>query len=175
MRFIGPALLASAFVLGACSGGDQAASTDSSAAAPATSSAPSAAAPATSTGGVAAAPITGTTHVVKMVYDGKDYRFDPADITVKEGDGIRFELTSGGPHNVGFDPDSIPDEVESQLAANMPEPGGTMTKPSPLEGPFLMNPGDTYTISFGNIKPGTYPYHCQPHQLMGMKGKVTVQ
>lgn len=172
MRFIGPALLASAFVLGACSGGEHAASTDSAAAAPEATAAASPAAPA---GGVAAAPITGTTHVVKMVFDGKDYRFDPAEITIKQGDGIRFEMTSGGPHNVGFNPDSIPDDVEPQLAANMPEPGGTMTKMSPLEGPFLMNPGDTYTISFGNIKPGTYPYHCTPHLAMGMKGKVTVQ
>ncbi|HET7583949.1 MAG TPA: plastocyanin/azurin family copper-binding protein [Gemmatimonadaceae bacterium] len=168
MRFIGPALLASAFVLGACSGGEQAQSTDSTAAAPAAATTPAAS-------GVAAAPITGTTHVVKMEYDGSAYRFDPAEITIKQGDAIRFESVSGGPHNVGFNPDSIPDDVEAQLAANMPEPGGAMTKTmGPLESPFL-NDSTNYTISFGNIKPGTYPFHCSPHLAMGMVGKVTVQ
>jgi len=38
-----------------------------------------------------------------------------------------------------------------------------------------MNSGESITVSFGNIKAGTYPFHCTPHLAMNMKGTVTVQ
>ena len=169
MRFYGLALAASAIVLGACGGGDKkgddtaaGATTDTAAATGATGA--TGAAPAG-----AAAPITGTTHTVNMVGDDKGYRYEPANITVKAGDGIKFVMVSGGPHNVAFDPANIPDDVESQLSANMPE------QMSPLTGKLLVNPNETYTMSFANVKPGKYDYHCTPHLAMGMKGVITVQ
>ena len=116
------------------------------------------------------APITGQTHEVKMVGDDKGYRFEPADITVKAGDGIKFTMVSGGPHNVAFDPATVPADVKSQLSANMgPNQMGE------LSGPLLSNANESYTISFANVKPGQYPYHCTPHLAMGMKGTITVQ
>jgi plastocyanin len=42
---------------------------------------------------------------------------------------------------------------------------------SPLTGKLLVNPNETYTISFAKIKPGTYDFHCTPHLAMGMKGR----
>jgi plastocyanin len=189
MQFIGRALLASVFVLGACAGGDKnatktdsstavtstttttttpAATTDSSAKAGGAAAAP-AGAPAA--GAVAPAPATGKTVEVKMVGDEKGYRFEPANITVKSGDAIKFVNVSGGPHNVGFDPATVPPAVQPQLSANMPGDHSM----GPLEGPLLLQPNETYTISFAKIPPGTYPFHCTPHLALGMKGVITVQ
>ena len=186
MQFIGRALLASVFVLGACAGGDKnatktdsstamsstttttttpAATTDSSAAA---TSSP-AAAPAA--GAAAAAPATGKTTEVKMEGDEKGYRFEPANITVKAGDAIKFTNVSGGPHNIGFDPAKVPAPVQAQLGANMPGDHSM----GPLESPLLLQPNESYTISFAKIPPGTYDIQCTPHLALGMKGVVTVQ
>jgi plastocyanin len=44
-----------------------------------------------------------------------------------------------------------------------------------LEGPLLLQPNETYTISFANVPPGTYAFHCFPHLALGMKGTITVQ
>jgi plastocyanin len=187
MQVIGRALLASVFVLGACAGGDKnATKTDSSTAMSSTtttttttpaattdSSAMAASAPAAApaAGAAAAAPATGKTVEVKMEGDEKGYRFDPANITVKAGDAIKFTNVSGGPHNVGFDPAKVPAPVQAQLGANMPGDHSM----GPLESPLLLQPNETYTISFAKIPPGTYDIHCTPHLALGMKGVVTVQ
>lgn len=165
MRFLGFALVGSAIVLGACGGGEKAA--DTAAVTPAPDTTAAATTPAAPTG--AAAPITGVTHEVKMVGDDKGYRYEPADITVKAGDGIKFIMVSGGPHNVAFDPATIPADVKPQLSANMPNQQGE------LSSPLFSNPNETYTISFANVKPGQYPFHCTPHLAMNMKGTITVQ
>lgn len=167
MRFLGIAVVTgAAIMLGACGGGDKAATTDTApAAAPAEAPAAAPAAPAAG----AMAPITGTTHEVKMYGDATGYRFDPANLTIKAGDGIKFVFVNGGPHNVAFDPATIPAEVKAQLDANMPEKIGE------LAGKMLLAEGESYTISFGGIAPGTYDFNCTPHLAMNMKGKVTVQ
>lgn len=156
-------------LLAAC-GGEQksetpAVATPAPEAAPAAAEAP-AAAPA---GAVTAAPITGTTHEVKMIGDQKSYRFEPADITVAPGDGIRFVLVSGGPHNVAFDPAKVPAAAKAQLNANIPEKLGE------LSSAMKINAKESITISFGNVPAGTYEFFCTPHLAMGMKGKITVK
>jgi len=168
MRFLGFTLVSSAIVLGACGGGGEKTADTAATAAPADTAATSAATTPAATSG-AMAPITGTTHEVKMVGDDKGYRFEPANITVKAGDGIKFTMVSGGPHNVAFDPATIPADVKPQLSANMPNQQGE------LSSPLFMNPNESYTMSFANVKPGQYPYHCTPHLAMGMKGTITVQ
>ena len=173
MRFFGFALAASTLVLGACGGGENKAADTAAAMAPAADAgaAGGAAAGAPAAGGAAgtAAAITGTTHEVKMLGDEKGYRFEPANITVKQGDGIKFTMVSGGPHNVAFDPASVPADVKAQLDANISEKMGE------LSSAMKMNPNETITVSFANIKPGTYDYNCTPHLAMGMKGQITVQ
>jgi plastocyanin len=124
----------------------------------------------TTSGAVAMAPITGKIHEVKMYGDAKGYRFEPANFTVKAGDGAKFIVVNGGPHNVAFDPATIPPDVKAQLDANM----GT-DKMGELSSNMKTNPGESVTISFGNIKPGQYPYHCVPHLALNMKGVITVQ
>ena len=168
MRFYGLVLVAGATVLGACGGGEKSGTTDTAAnaakapaPAPATGAAPAA-------GAVTAAPATGATHEVKMIGDEKGYRFEPANLTIKQGDAVTFTMVSGGPHNVAFD--NISPAVHDQLSANM---GSGQT--GDLSSAMLMNPNEKTTISFAKIPPGKYDVHCTPHLAMNMKGTVTVQ
>ncbi|MET0400573.1 MAG: plastocyanin/azurin family copper-binding protein [Longimicrobiaceae bacterium] len=108
-------------------------------------------------------------HQVRMVQEGSTYRFAPATITIKRGDQVRFVMTSGGPHNVAFDAEKIPDAAERALAAGMP---GQI---SPLAGTLLTRAGDSYTVSFAGVAPGSYAFYCMPHMAMGMRGTVVVQ
>ena len=174
MRFYGLALAASAMVLGAC-GGDKNKATDTAAATSGDTTVAPAAGAATTTpaGGTTAsaamAPITGKTVEVKMIGDEKGYRFDPADVTLKQGDGIKFVMVSGGPHNFALDPAEVPANAKAQISANMPN------QMAELSGPLLVNPNETYTVSFANVPAGKYNFHCTPHLAMGMKGTITVQ
>jgi plastocyanin len=104
-----------------------------------------------------------------MLGDAKGYRFEPANVTVKAGDAIKFVNVSGGPHNAAFTPDEIPDDVEAVLSKNMPN------QMAALAGPLMVNPNEEYTISFAGVKPGAYNYFCSPHVAMNMKGVITVQ
>jgi plastocyanin len=167
MRFYGLALLAGAAVLGACGGGEKKADTTAATATPA----PTGAAPApTGTAGTATKiAATGADHEIKMVGDDKGYHFEPADITIKSGDAVTFVMVSGGPHNVAFDPATTPQAGQAQLNANMDG------KLADLSSPMLQNPNEKYTISFGGVPPGVYPFHCTPHLAMNMKGTITVQ
>jgi plastocyanin len=185
MRFHGIALLASATILGACGGSDKPAAIDTTAAAAATSAAPAAATPAADSsatasaaatgtaapaaGAAAAAPATGTTHEVKMIGDASGYRFDPANLTVKQGDAVKFVMVSGGPHNVTFQ--NVTDAAaKAQLDANMPG-----QKMGELTGPMVMQPNEAYVVSFAKVPAGKYDYICTPHAAMNMKGSITVQ
>jgi len=171
MRYFGVSAVAAGLVmLGACGGGekkaaDSAATDTSAAAAPATNAAP---ATTPAAGAATAAPITGKTWEVKMIGDEKGYRFEPNALTIKAGDGIKFISVSGGPHNVAFDAATLPPDVAGQLGANMPGA-------SDLSSPMLTTPNQEYTVSFGNVKPGTYTVHCTPHLAMNMKATITVQ
>lgn len=175
MRFYGLALVASAFVLGACAGGDKQQADTGTAAAPATTDTAAAAPAAAPAAGGAAQAATGTTHKVRMILEGTAYKFVPENITVKAGDAIDFVNESGGPHNVCFKAEDVADDVENQLDANMPATAGAMPKMGKMCGPLVSEPNAVYTISLAGIKPGTYPMHCTPHEALGMKGVITVQ
>ena len=182
MRFYGIALLTSAAILGAC-GGEKQPAADTSAATTATTpaattpsgdtAATAAAAPGTATtpaaGAVARAEPTGQTHEVKMLGDATGYKFDPANITVKQGDAIKFIMVSGGPHNVAFQNVTDP-TAKAQLDANMPG-----QKMGELNGPMIMTPNEAYVISFAKVPTGKYDYVCTPHLAMNMRGVITVQ
>ena len=176
MRFYGIALLASTVVLGACGGEKAATDTAAANAAAASATTPAATTPAATTpapapaaGAVAAAPATGKTHEVKMIGDATGYKFVPADLTVKQGDAVKFIMVSGGPHNVTFTGITDP-AAKAQLDANM-----SGTKMGELSGPMLMQPNEGYVVSFANVPAGKYDYNCTPHAAMNMKGVITVK
>ena len=158
MRFSGMALVAAVATLSACGGGEQKPADQASAT-------PAAAAPAG--GAVAAMPATGKTVEIKMVGDEKGYRFEPANVTIKVGDAIKFTVVSAQPHNIAFH--DVPADSKAQLQANMPEAMGDMM------GKMLMNPNEAYTISFAGVKAGKYEFNCTPHLANNMKGTITVQ
>ncbi len=119
---------------------------------------------------MAAAPApTGATIDVSMELVGSTYKYDPATITVKAGDVIKFHNKSGGPHNVAFDAAGIPSgsaaAVDAALGAN---------KMGPLTGALLVEPNAVFTFSTAGLPAGTYNFHCTPHQALGMKGVLTV-
>lgn len=141
----------------ACGGGDKPAEGGEQGAAPAggaTAEAP--AAPA----GEAAAPATqGTVHTVRMVttQGGASGQFEPADLTVKKGDIVRFVNDGGAQHNASFP------AADNPGAANLPQAT-----------PYLAAAEQTADVQI-TMDAGTYTYQCDPHAAMGMKGKITVQ
>lgn len=177
-------VLATSVTLVACGGGDKGANSaatssgaSTSVATPAApnSTATASAAPAAAASAGTPAPITGKTYEVKMIGDAKGYHFDPATLTIKVGDGIKFVNVTGGPHNLAFN--TVPDASKGQLDANMPAQtgAGPSAKLGALSGPLLTAPNDTYTVSFAGVQPGVYGFNCTPHLALGMKGQVTVQ
>ncbi len=155
MRYTGLVLLMSAVVLNACAGGDKPKPADS----------PAAAVP---SGPATAMPITGDTVTVRMTGAGTAFSFEPADITVKAGGGIKFISVAGFPHNVRFPETGLPADVKAQLLANMPN------QFLPLQSGALMQ-NESYVVSFAGVKPGKYVVDCPLHLAFNMKGTVTVQ
>lgn len=160
MRFQGLVLAAAMAALSACGGGERAGTDTATVGAtpPPAAGAPGAATP---------APATGTIHEVRMLGDERGYRYDPVNITIRAGDGIRWVMVSGAPHNVQFE--NVPADAKAQLSANMPN------QLSDLSSPMLINPNETYEMSFAGVKPGKYDYVCTPHLANNMRGTVTVQ
>jgi plastocyanin len=82
----------------------------------------------------------------------KNFSFTPKDITINQGEAVRWTCT-GGTHNVNGSTAVYPNNPES--FANGP------AKAAP------------WTYDFTFKKPGVYTYQCDPH-APGMKGTVTV-
>jgi len=172
MRFQNIALITGAVLLGAC-GGEKSA-TDSAALSASTMTTGTTTTTTVDVGTTPpaagmAAPITGTTHEVKMIGDATGYRFEPAALTVKAGDGIKWVMVSGGPHNVDFSAVTNA-AAKAQIDANM-----TGTKMGVASSPLVMQPNEVIAVSFANVPAGTYEYICTPHAAMNMKATVTVQ
>jgi plastocyanin len=107
-------------------------------------------------GPAAAAEATGTVIEVKMITDDKGNYFEPADITAKPGDVLRFTLVSGV-HNVSFP------AASNAGASGLPEMS-----------PYLQLPGQTHDVAV-SLAAGEYAFQCDPHAALGMVGTLTVQ
>lgn len=112
---------------------------------------------------------TGTVHEVNMELRDGQYIYDPAQLTIKVGDTVKWINLSGGPHNVAFYQDKIPAGAADVLNTAMTNRLG------PLSGPLLTDSLATYQISFVGAPAGTYQYYCIPHEALGMKGSLAVQ
>lgn len=162
------ALAASALLLGACGGGETKTEQAPAATTPAPAAAP--AAPAAGVASGTAMPVTGKTIEVKMYGDEKGYRFEPANITAKVGDGIKFVTVNGGPHNVAFNAATVPADAKAQLDANF-----GADRMGELSSGLKMQPGEFFLLSLGGVKTGTYEFNCTPHLAMNMKGTLKVE
>ncbi len=100
------------------------------------------------------------TVTVRMVdKSATEYAFEPANITVAPGTLVRFELAGSVPHNVEF----------------KSGPSGTDLGAARM-GPFLLAKGQTYEVMIdARFAVGTHDYVCTPHEMMGMKGTITVK
>lgn len=101
------------------------------------------------------------TIVVKLVQKGGSmpYGFEPSNITAERGDTIRFVEDAGVMHNVHF----------------KTHPNGAKLG-SATSGPYLTNKGQTYDVVVDTrFTPGTYQFVCDPHEMIGMHGVLTVK
>lgn len=112
---------------------------------------------------------TGRVHEVRMELRDGQYLYDPANLTIKVGDAVRWINISGFPHNVSFYQDQIPAGAVDFLRTAMPN------QMSPLNGPLFTDSLATYEINFAGAPSGAYNYFCLPHEALGMKGRLTVQ
>jgi plastocyanin len=119
----------------------------------------------------AAAGGAGTVIEIRMTGNGRDKAaFEPSQVTAAPGSTLRFTNVSGGPHNVVFWADSIPQGARDALNNAMPNHQGN------LASPMLVQPNATYDIALpADIPHGAYKGYCAPHLMMGMKLTVTVQ
>lgn len=116
----------------------------------------------------AAAQITGAIIEVRMIGDAKGYRFEPQHITAKTGDGVKFVVVSGGPHEIAFDLAAVPAESRNQLQMNMPNSASGRS-------PLLTGVQEAWTLSLGALTPGTYPFVSTPRIPHGMKGEIEIR
>ena len=120
-------------------------------------------------GGRASAPYAARSHVVRMIGDATNVRFEPATVEISAGDTVVFEVVSGQPHNVAFDTTAMAPAVARQLSARMHD------QIAPFAGPLLVKPGERYAVAFDGAQPGRYPFFCLPHQALHMMGEVVVR
>ena len=98
------------------------------------------------------APASADTVTVKMGADNGMLAFDPANVTIKAGDTVKWVNNKLPPHNIIFEDKGLANKSHDQL---------------------MFSPGESYEMTFDS--PGTYSYYCAPHRGAGMAGKVTVQ
>jgi len=106
-------------------------------------------APAAAPTGAAESKPTVTSDVVEVKVTGHD--FDPPEVHIKANQSVRWVWVSGS-HNVISGAACTPDGLFSS--------GGTDVAPTTFEHKFE--------------KTGSFPFYCDPHCGVGMKGKVTV-
>lgn len=106
---------------------------------------------------VAVTPAAAETYTVKMGTDSGLLQFDPAELSIKAGDTVKWVNNKLSPHNVVFDSSKVPEAT----ATKMSHKG------------LLFAPGESFETTFGES--GEYPYYCEPHRGAGMVGKISVK
>ena len=95
-------------------------------------------------------PAMAATYEVKMGSDTGMLQFDPAELTIKTGDTVKWVNNKMAPHNAVFESDGV--ESHKQL---------------------VFSPGESYETTFSEA--GEFSYYCEPHRGAGMVGKIVVQ
>jgi plastocyanin len=79
--------------------------------------------------------------------------FEPSNLTIQPGDTVTFLDEENKKHDVMFV--NVPKGVDEMIMS-----------------PMMKKKGDKFSYTF-NV-PGTYQYHCHPHEELGMKGTLIV-
>ena len=112
-----------------------------------------------------------TTHVVRLIAQPskKEYRFEPAVVTVKPNDVVVFRVVSGAPHSVVFEGAGLSPQARGALNAALVRRGGD------LSSPLFTNSGTEYRLVVPALDPGSYPFYCLPHRAYDMRGELQVE
>lgn len=105
---------------------------------------------------LAATPAFAKEYVIKEVTDldaKKQNYFSPDKLTIQPGDTVTFENVQDEQHEVMFI--SQPKAVDEMIMSPMHE-----------------KKGEKFTYTF--TVPGTYKFHCHPHEALGMEGTLIV-
>lgn len=103
-----------------------------------------------------ATPALAREYTVSMVSDPEaktPYRFSPSELTIEPGDTVTFVNAQDDMHNVMVD--RAPKGVSKMIMS-----------------PMLEKEADTWSYTF--TAPGTYGFHCHPHEALGMTGTIIV-
>lgn len=105
---------------------------------------------------LATTPALAKEYTIKEVTDDnakKQNFFSPDKLTIQPGDTVTFENVQDSPHEVMFI--SQPKQVDEMIMSPMHD-----------------KKGDKFTYTF--TVPGTYKFHCHPHEKLGMEGTLIV-
>jgi plastocyanin/Cu/Ag efflux protein CusF len=95
-------------------------------------------------------------YTVKEISDPagkKPYYFEPSRLTIQPGDTVTFVNAQEDTHDVMFD--VVPRKVDAMIM-----------------GPEQEKEGSKWSYTF--TVPGSYHFHCHPHEALGMKGSLIV-
>lgn len=94
-------------------------------------------------------------YTIKEISDpaGNKPYFEPSELTIQPGDTVTFLNAQEDIHDVMFV--GVPKGVDEMIMSPMHE-----------------KEGDKFSYTF--TVPGTYQYHCHPHEKLGMKGTLIV-
>jgi pseudoazurin len=101
-------------------------------------------------------PVLGAEHIVRVITDYEKLRmvFEPASLNIALGDSVTWVNEKAEFHTINLFPDGYPKGV------------------TPFKSPALNKVGERVTIKFP--VPGLYEYHCLPHVMMKMVGRILV-
>ena len=105
---------------------------------------------------LAATPAFAKDYTIKEISDPDHkppYYFEPSKLTIQPGDTVTFVDAQDDQHDVMFN--VVPKAVDEMIMS-----------------PMLEKKGDKFSYTF--TVPGTYQFHCHPHEALGMKGTLIV-
>ncbi|BAZ14824.1 plastocyanin [Calothrix sp. NIES-4071] len=103
------------------------------------------------------------TVTIKLGSDKGMLAFEPAKVTIKPGDTIKWVNNKVPPHNVVFD--------ATKNAAKSADFAKALSHKQ-----LMMSPGQSTETTFPADAPaGDYTFYCEPHRGAGMVGKITVE
>ncbi len=122
--------------------------------------------------------LQGGPDVVEGVPDDADHvvdmtavAFEPAELTVSQGDTVAWAHAGGEPHSVTAYADGVPDGAEYWASGGFDSEEAAVSGWEDGEG--AVRSGQSFVHTFEAT--GTHEYYCVPHEAAGMVGSVTVE
>ena len=83
--------------------------------------------------------------------------FEPAAVSARQGDVVRFTAGDHRGHALVFDPARLDPEAAAFLESS-----------GQLRGPPLLSAGTSWIVSLAGAPPGSYPFRCVTHDASGV-------